>query len=288
MMNRALLQVESLTDLNNPFTIYFWIMTAALFIRSYLVLFPLRRIYKRYTLKIQDKKVGRIKLRTIFRNLRVFQKETSIRGIETFLFRESILAIAPIIAAAAIRLSLGTPSIEEWSQSGLITLYSIFFVWLLFNIKRSLDMNSSLQPLERWYSHPILVNSGLNSAIWSRRKLVQLSNIEMPDDIQNQEVTFLPILHRSEDDGKRKVNPSAILENAKEVGGVIKKAAHSLSNKAKQSTKELSSTVIEHLDNKVQSQVDSIIGSSSSQIIVASFVHIIMVLGPLFAIYGLN
>ncbi|MDA9156086.1 hypothetical protein N9N88_00890 [Candidatus Poseidoniaceae archaeon] len=260
----------------------------ALFIRCYLVLFPLRRIYKRYTLKFQDKKVGRIKLRTIFRNLRVFQKETSIRGIETFLFRESILAMAPIIAAAAIRLSLGTPSIEEWSQGRLITLYSIFFVWLLFNIKRSLDMNSSLQPLERWYSHPVLINSGLNSAIWSRRKLVQLSNIEIPDNFEKQDATFQPILHRSEDDGKRRVNPSAILENAIEVGSVIKKAAHGFSNKAKQSTKHLSSTAIEHLDNKVQNQVDSIIGSSSSQIIVASFVHIIMVLGPLFAIYGLN
>ena len=288
MMNRALLQVESLTDLNNPFTIYFWIMMVALLIRCYLVLFPLRRIYKRYTLKFQDKKVGRIKRRAIFRNLRIFQKETSIRGIETFLFRESILAIAPIIAAVAIRLSLGTPSIDEWSQTGLITLYSIFFVWLLFNIKRSLDMSSSLRPLELWYSHPILVNTGLNSAIWSRRKLVQLANIEISEDFEKQDVNFQPILHRTEEDGKRKLNPSAILDNAKEVGGIIKKVAHDLSIKAKQSTKQLSSSAIEHLDSKVQNQVDSIIGSSSSQIIVASLVHIIMVFGPLFAIYGLN
>lgn len=288
MMNRALLQVESLTDLNNPFTIYFWIMMVALLIRCYLVLFPLRRIYKRYTLKFQDKKFGRIKLRAIFRNLRIFQKETSIRGIETFLFRESILAIAPIIAAVAIRLSLGTPSIDEWSQTGLITLYSIFFVWLLFNIKRSLDMSSSLRPLELWYSHPILVNTGLNSAIWSRRKLVQLANIEISEDFEKQDVNFQPILHRTEEDGKRKLNPSAILDNAKEVGGIIKKVAHDLSIKAKQSTKQLSSSAIEHLDSKVQNQVDSIIGSSSSQIIVASLVHIIMVFGPLFAIYGLN
>jgi len=281
-------QLSSLADFTNPFTIYFWILIVALVFRSYLVLLPLRRIYKRYTIRVQDNKVHRIKLRHIFKNLRVFKKETSIRGIETFLVRESILAIAPMVAAAIIRLSFGTPSVADWKQMNLLALYGIFFLWLLFNIKRSMDMKTALQPLERWYSHPLLVNSGLNSAIWSRRKLVQLSQIEIPDYVESPEIEFSPIIQRSEEDGKRTLDSSAILDNAKHIGGVLKVAAKNLGIKAKESTRDVSTLAKNTLDAQVQKQVDSVIGASNMRIIFSTVIHFTVVLGPLLAIYGLN
>ena len=281
-------QLSSLTDFTNPFTIYFWILIIALAFRSYLVLLPLRRIYKRYTIRIQGSKVGRIKLRSILKNVRVFKKDTSIRGIETFLIRESILAIAPMLAAATIRISLGTPSVTGWEQVNIFTLYGVFFLWLLFNIKRSMDMRVALQPLERWYSHPVLINSGLNSAIWSRRKLVQLSQIEIPEYIEGPETDFSPMIQRSEENGKRKLDSSAILDNAKQIGGVLKVAAKNLGIKAKESTKDVSTMAKNTLDAQVQKQVDSVIGASSMKIILSTAIHFTVVLGPLVAIYSLN
>lgn len=281
-------QLSSLTDFTNPFTIYFWILIIALAFRSYLVLLPLRRIYKRYTIRIQESKVGRIKLRSILKNVRVFKKDTSIRGIETFLIRESILAIAPMLAAATIRISLGTPSVTGWEQVNIFTLYGVFFLWLLFNIKRSMDMRVALQPLERWYSHPVLINSGLNSAIWSRRKLVQLSQIEIPEYIEGPETDFSPMIQRSEENGKRKLDSSAILDNAKQIGGVLKVAAKNLGIKAKESTKDVSTIAKNTLDAQVQKQVDSVIGASSMKIILSTAIHFTVVLGPLIAIYSLN
>ena len=281
-------QLSSLTDFTNPFTIYFWILIIALAFRSYLVLLPLRRIYKRYTIRIQESKVGRIKLRSILKNVRVFKKDTSIRGIETFLIRESILAIAPMLAAATIRISLGTPSVTGWEQVNIFTLYGVFFLWLLFNIKRSMDMRVALQPLERWYSHPVLINSGLNSAIWSRRKLVQLSQIEIPEYIEGPETDFSPMIQRSEENGKRKLDSSAILDNAKQIGGVLKVAAKNLGIKAKESTKDVSTIAKNTLDAQVQKQVDSVIGASSMKIILSTAIHFTVVLGPLVAIYSLN
>lgn len=281
-------QLSSLTDFTNPFTIYFWILIIALAFRSYLVLLPLRRIYKRYTIRIQESKVGRIKLRSILKNVRVFKKDTSIRGIETFLIRESILAIAPMLAAATIRISLGTPSVTGWEQVNIFTLYGVFFLWLLFNIKRSMDMRVALQPLERWYSHPVLINSGLNSAIWSRRKLVQLSQIEIPEYIEGPETDFSPMIQRSEENGKRKLDSSAILDNAKQIGGVLKVAAKNLGIKAKESTKDVSTMAKNTLDAQVQKQVDSVIGASSMKIILSTAIHFTVVLGPLVAIYSLN
>lgn len=281
-------QLSSLTDFTNPFTIYFWILIVALVLRSYLVLLPLRRIYKRYTIRIQNSKVGRIKLRNIFKSLRVFKKETSIRGIETFLTRELIIAILPMIAAAIIRLSWGTPSVADWKQVNLFVLYGIFLFWLLFNIKRSLDIRTTLQPLERWYSHPVLINSGLNSAIWSRRKLFQLSQIEIPDYIERPEIEFSPIIQRSDEDGKRTIDSSAIIDNAKQIGGVLKVAAKNLSIKAKESTRDVSALAKNTLDAQVQKQVDSVIGASNTRIIISIIIHFTVVLGPLLAIYGLN
>lgn len=281
-------QLSSLTDFTNPFTIYFWILIVALVLRSYLVLLPLRRIYKRYTIRIQNSKVGRIKLRNIFKSLRVFKKETSIRGIETFLTRELIIAILPMIAAAIIRLSWGTPSVADWKQVNLFVLYGIFLFWLLFNIKRSLDIRTTLQPLERWYSHPVLINSGLNSAIWSRRKLFQLSQIEIPDYIERPETEFSPIIQRSDEDGKRTIDSSAIIDNAKQIGGVLKVAAKNLSIKAKESTRDVSALAKNTLDAQVQKQVDSVIGASNTRIIISIIIHFTVVLGPLLAIYGLN
>jgi len=218
----------------------------------------------------------------------VFKKETSIRGIETFLVRESILAIAPMVAAAIIRLSFGTPSVADWKQVNLLALYGIFFLWLLFNIKRSMDMKTALQPLERWYSHPLLVNSGLNSAIWSRRKLVQLSQIEIPDYVESPETEFSPIIQRSDEDGKRTLDSSAILDNAKHIGGVLKVAAKNLGIKAKESTRDVSTFAKNTLDTQVQKQVDSVIGASNMRIIFSTVIHFTVVLGPLLAIYGLN
>jgi hypothetical protein len=281
-------QLSSLTDLTNPFTIYFWILIVALSFRSYLVLLPLRRIYKRYTIRIQDSKVGRIKLRTIFKNLRVFKKETSISGIEKFLIRETILALAPMFAAAIIRISWGTPSVADWEQVNLFALYGVFFLWLLFNIKRSMDMKTALQPLERWYSHPVLVNSGINSAIWSRRKLVQLSQIEIPNYAEGPETDFSPMIQQSDENGKRTLDSSAIIDNAKHIGGVLKIAAKNLGIKAKQSTRDVSTLAKNTLDAQVQKQVDSVIGSSRLGIIKSTAIHCIVVLGPLLAIYGLN
>jgi hypothetical protein len=168
-------QLASLTDLSNPFTVYLYVMIVAFIIRARLVLVPLLRVYRRYTITISNQKVARIPIRGILSNLRLFKRETSISGIEGFLVMEGILAIAPMLAAMFIRLSLGTPTIDVWDSTVLVVLFVVFGIWLLVHIKRSLDIRNAVEVLEKWYSHPIIVSSGLNTAIWSRRKLVKLS-----------------------------------------------------------------------------------------------------------------
>ena len=78
-------QISSLTDLSNPFTVYLYVMIVALLIRARLVLLPLIRVYKRYTITISNQKVGRIPIRGILSNLRLFKRELPSLGLKVFL-----------------------------------------------------------------------------------------------------------------------------------------------------------------------------------------------------------
>ena len=280
-------QISSLTDLSNPFTVYLYVMIVALLIRARLVLLPLIRVYKRYTITISNQKVGRIPIRGILSNLRLFKRESSISGIEGFLAMEAVLALAPMLAAFFTRLSLGSPTIDIWESSTLLVLFVVFGVWLLVHIKRSMDIRDTIGALEKWYSHPVIVSSGLNTAIWSRRRLIELSKIEVPEHIEYPETSFEKMLVSSEEDGKKSFDTDAAKQNIKQIGEKLKIAAKNTQTRIKQSAKEISGKATIKLDAHVQKKVDSVIGFSSSRVI--SFIgHLVVVLGPLAAIYGLN
>jgi len=280
-------QISSLTDLSNPFTVYLYVMIVALLIRARLVLLPLVRVYKRYNITISDKKMGRIPIRGILSNLRLFKRETSVSGIEGFLVMESILALAPMLVALFIRLSLGTPTIDIWDTTILMILFVVFGVWLLAHIKRSMDIRDAIVTLEKWYSHPVILSSGLNTAIWSRRRLIELSKIEIPEYIEYPDTTFGKMLVSSEEDGKKTFDKDAAKQNIKQIGQKLKIAALNTQTRIKQGAKDVSAKATIKLDAQVQKRVDSVIGFSSSRLL--SFIgHLIIVLGPLAAIYGLN
>ena len=280
-------QISSLADFSNPFTVYLYVMIVALLIRSRLVLLPLIRVYKRYTITISNQKVGRIPIRGILSNLRLFKRESSISGIEGFLAMEALLALAPMLAAFFIRLSLGSPTIDIWESTTLVILFVVFGVWLLVHIKRSIDIRDAIGTLEKWYSHPIIVSSGLNTAIWSRRRLIELSKIEIPEYIEYPDTHFEKMLVSAQEDGKKSFDADAAKQNIKQIGEKLKIAAKNTQTRIKQSAKEISEKATIKLDAHVQKKVDSVIGFSSSRAI--SFVgHLVVVLGPLAAIYGLN
>lgn len=280
-------QISSLTDLSNPFTVYLYVMIVALLIRARLVLLPLIRVYKRYTITISNQKVGRIPIRGILSNLRLFKRESSISGIEGFLAMEAVLALAPMLSAFFIRLSLGSPTINVWESTTLLILFVVFGVWLLVHIKRSMDIRDAIGALEKWYSHPVIVSSGLNTAIWSRRRLIELSKVEIPEYIEYPETSFEKMLVSSEEDGKKSFDTDAAKQNIKQIGEKLKIAAKNTHTRIKQSAKEISEKATIKLDAHVQKKVDNVIGFSSSRVI--SFIgHLVVVLGPLAAIYGLN
>lgn len=262
-------------------------MIVALLIRARLVLLPLIRVYKRYTITISNQKVGRIPIRGILSNLRLFKRESSISGIEGFLAMEAVLALAPMLSAFFIRLSLGSPTIDVWESTTLLILFVVFGVWLLVHIKRSMDIRDAIGALEKWYSHPVIVSSGLNTAIWSRRRLIELSKVEIPEYIEYPETSFEKMLVSSEEDGKKSFDTDAAKQNIKQIGEKLKIAAKNTHTRIKQSAKEISEKATIKLDAHVQKKVDNVIGFSSSRVI--SFIgHLVVVLGPLAAIYGLN
>jgi len=192
-----------------------------------------------------------------------------------------------MLAALGIRLSMGSPTIDVWDSTTLLVLFVLFGIWLLVHIKRSLDMKSSIGQLEKWYSHPVIVSSGLNTAIWSRRRLVEMSKIEIPEYIEYPETMYEKMIVDGQDDGKGSFDFEAAKHNLKQIGEKVKITALNATRKVKQSAKDVSAKATMKLDAHVQKKVDSVIGFSSSRVV--SFMgHLIVVLGPLAAIYGLN
>ena len=91
----------------------------------------------------------------------------------------------------------------------------------------------------------------------------------------------------SQDDGKGSFDFEAAKHNLKQIGEKVKITTLNATRKVKQSAKDVSAKATMKLDAHVQKRVDSVIGFSSSRVV--SFMgHLIVVLGPLAAIYGLN
>ena len=96
-------------------------------------------------------------------------------------------------------------------------------------------------------------------AIWSRRRLIELSKVEIPDYIEYPETSFEKMLVSSEEDGKKSFDTDAAKQNIKQIGEKLKIAAKNTHTRIKQSAKEISEKATIKLDAHVQKKVDNVI-----------------------------
>ena len=126
------------------------------------------------------------------------KKSASISGIEGFLFQESVIAIAPILCAMAVRVILGRPNISSTSPNQLMILILVFSIWLIFNIKRSIDLRVAITKLDSWWANPKLVDTGLSTILWTKKKLMRLSQIEVKDVHDLEKIEFQKMITEKE------------------------------------------------------------------------------------------
>ena len=280
-------QFLSLFDLGNPFTIYLWVMVIGFCIRFFLVIRPLRGIYKRFSspkrlwiwkIPVPFTKPKPISLETA----KKFKEEVSIKGIEQFLVTEIVLALAPIICAAVLRLVLGSPTIKSWTEAQMYVLFCVFLLWLAVDVRQSIKIQKSLKQLDKWYADPRIANKALAGLTNTKKGLVHLSQLKIPEYREEEEMELMA-MRPMDEEGNKTLDKAAILHNAKEIGSSITTKAINLGIATKSATKALGQKGSDKLDEIVQKKVEEKIGFRYGN----SVRVLLMTLGPLLVLYTL-
>lgn len=230
-----------------------------------------------------DPKVG---YKTQRKELNEVLDDTSQKALNLFIRTEIFIAIAPIFLALMARITYGSPSVYEWTTMSRFLLAGVFFLWLIYQIRRTYALREALEPLQRFYADPLLIKAGLGATIWSRKKLKHLSNTNVPELSAYPETNFEPMTKLNKD-GKTRPDLSGFLNNAKEIGGVISVAAKNTNTHMKQFTKDSAEFSKDKLDSTIKSQTDNFLDEYSSPLL-TTFLHIFWTLSPVVAIYTLN
>lgn len=293
-------QFLSLFDLGNPFTIYFWVLMFGLGVRFLLVLRPLNRLYQKYRspgkLKIwkipipftdqgKNWRTSAKRAKDTIRKANEVKKQTKITGIEKFLVLETVLAIAPSISAGVLRMVLGSPTVTEWTNRQMYVLFCVFIIWLASNIRRSFEMRKSLKVLDRWYTDPRILNRSLSMVTLTRKGLVSLSELKIPEYLEETEWERKDMRFTNEE-GKKTFDRDAIVHNAKSKLSEIAIKAANLAIATKSATKSLGEKGKKEIDETLQKKVEETLNLESGRI--WPFVRsMFVVFGPLVVLYSL-
>lgn len=296
IIDAAIDQLLSLFDLGNPFSVYFWVMVMGFTLRLVLVLWPLRAIYKRYS-SPKERTLWGFKFRlwkkwnplkkasSTLKKAKQVTEATSVKGIEQFLMTETVLALAPLLCAGILRLSLGSPTISEWTSIQMYVLFGVFTIWLAFDLRRSLEMRKSLKRLDRWYADPRLVNTALVGMTYTKRGLVRLAKLEIPSYREEEEMN-LQQMRSKNDEGEKSIDGKAVIHNAKQLGTKIATKAINIGIATKSASKSLGERGSLKLDQVVQEKVEEVISLETGRII-HFFKYLLVVFAPLAVIYSL-
>ena len=210
------------------------------------------------------------------------KKETSIKGIELYLFHETMMALAPTLCAGVLRISLGSPTIAEWTPTQMYLLFGVFTVWLAYYIRRSLAMRKGLKNLDRWYTDPRIVNTALGGLSLTKRGLVRLTKLEIPEYREEEDMELMQMRLENED-GKKTLDRQAIVHNAKEIGSTIATKTINFGIAAKSATKSFGEKGSQKLDDAVQEKIDKALEFDKREW--NFFKALMVVFGPLVVIY---
>ena len=153
----------------------------------------------------------------------------NIKKIRLYLFKESILALLPLVLILICRIFLTPGDIDGWELKAY--LYLILLLLLLtWTLVEGQSFKTSISPWfkknQKWYDKrrdPKYIFGILNLTSNSRKKLNELSNINIPEYLKDESEELKAIIKQSEDDDKKtELDTEAVKENISIIGSRIK------------------------------------------------------------------
>ena len=224
-MNLSLNSIFSNTLVN----VYLTYSLISFLICLYFIIIPVNRLRIEWglTLKSGKERVGI--LRQFLSELDSYKD--NMKKVRHYLYRESILALLPLIIILIFRIVLEPGDIQNWNAKAYlyVLLLSFLIIWTLMDC---ISFKSSITPWlkkhQKWYNldksrNPEFIFPLLSLTSLSRKNLEYVSKIEVPEYIEDDGEELKAITKKSEnDESKNELDKEALKENISILGSRIK------------------------------------------------------------------
>ena len=236
---------------------YLYMVIVGFVIRYFLVMRPTLSLIKKYNPEV----------RNIIRAILSIKNVFGLKGIESFLIRESFTLILPGLAALSVRLFLGNPQGVGWNDNRLYMMGAFAILWFIAEFYRSMSTRRKILEIHELNIPPSVVKNGLGALRWTRSALGSVATMNVAEEENAVEVVKNHA--KSLFSNPLKLNP---FHTAKAAVKTVGAAA-----------RDLASIAVE----KVDAQAQRIVDDQTKFDWGAFIVDMTMSLFPLIVIYGL-
>ena len=258
-----------------PFVAYGYLIIIAIIIHSILVIWPMIKIYRRFTKE---------RLKSIYNEIKKALTDEQKVELKKWIRSEVLFMLFPGGIALALRLWAGEPNEFEWTNLTLIVGFALATIWITLQIWQAIEMNRTLKPMLSTWRNPKLISNSIGLFNITKDRLEILAKLQ-PEYIERSEDEVAPMQNMvvESEQGSLKLDGDAIVQNLKEVGVKAATAIHNVGQLGKSVVGKVSSKTVEKVDEKIQKKVDEITKPklfSKDKVIVFA-----LALLPLLAIY---
>ena len=250
MLNFSWITDAETYDPSYPFVAYGYLIVISILIHSVMVIWPMIKIYRRFT---------KDRLKSIVEEVKKALTEVQKTALKNWIRLEIIYMLVPFIIALSFRLLSGSPKPFEWTNLTLLVGIALATIWLSIHVWQAIEMNRIVSPLLSKWRNPKLISSGLGIFNITKSQMEVLSKLE-PEyhERTDEEIAKMESMVIKDEEGKLKIDSEAIANNAKEIGKKTSSALYNLGQLGKSIIGKVNKKTVEIVDENIQKQVDDI------------------------------
>jgi len=256
-----------------PLTAYLYLIVIAILIHLVLVIWPMIKIYRKFTNYHSY----------IANEVKKILTEEQKKDLKKWILIEFGYVLVPFGLVLIFRFFEGSPEHFEWTNLSVVVGFALAAIWITLQIWQAIEMNRILKPLLSKWRNPIVISGGLVLFNITKSRMEILSKLKpeyVPLDnddeaLENQE-------HENDND---KDKFDEIAENVKQAGVKAMKTFYNLGQFSKSLFGKANKKTVEILDKNIQKKVDEITKPTLYSLIKGRLVTLTLAFLPLIAIY---
>ena len=257
-----------------PLTAYFYMIITAVIIHLVLVIWPMIKIYRKFT---------KDHLLSIANEVKKILTEEQKDDLKKWIKIELFYVLVPFLMALSFRLIAGEPEDFEWTNISVVAGFALATIWISLQIWQAIEMNRILNPLLSKWSAPRLIRGGLGLFNVTKSRMEILAKLK-PE--------YVPL-----DDGEDRLGNQGpknendkdkfdeIAENVKQTGIKAIKTFYNIGQFGKSLFGKVNKKTVEIVDKNIQKKVDGITRPTLYSQIKGRLITFTLAFLPLIAIY---